>query len=127
MCLGMGLPGQEALLIDLCITKLAAEKKLKDIRFFGKIIGLQGDYLIVESQRWYPDKDHKNYVEKHNMPDPPRKKVCCPCNCPMLPCLALGPTAMPSPLPPTALAIPVRQSNCGGPPVGLRDCKGVPL
>lgn len=72
---GVGLPQQEALLIDLSITKLASEKKLSDVRFFGKIFGMSGDYIIVESARWYPDKDHKNYVEKNVMPDPPRKKL----------------------------------------------------
>ena len=27
----------------------------------------QGDYIVVESLRWYPDKDHKNYVEQNGI------------------------------------------------------------
>uniref|UniRef100_A0A7S1IKD4 Radial spokehead-like protein n=1 Tax=Eutreptiella gymnastica TaxID=73025 RepID=A0A7S1IKD4_9EUGL len=71
----MGWGGPRGCLIDLAITKLASEKNLQDVRFFGKIFGTRGDYIIVESLRWYPDKDHKNYVEQNVMPDPPRKKL----------------------------------------------------
>eukprot|EP01012_Entosiphon_sulcatum_P009742 TRINITY_DN1556_c0_g1_i1.p1 TRINITY_DN1556_c0_g1~~TRINITY_DN1556_c0_g1_i1.p1 ORF type:complete len:589 (+),score=140.75 TRINITY_DN1556_c0_g1_i1:93-1859(+) len=72
---GIGFPQNEAFLIDLAISKLASEKKLKDIRFFGKIFGRYSDYIVVESARWYPEPDHKNYQEKNVMPNPPRKGV----------------------------------------------------
>lgn len=48
--------------------RFVASKKLNEVRFFGKIMGLQSDYYIVESARWYEDKNHKNYAEKNSMP-----------------------------------------------------------
>lgn len=56
------------------LRRLAAQKGLKDVRFFGKVVGLRADYYVVESAHWYPDKDHKNYRERHSVP---RVAQCC--------------------------------------------------
>lgn len=71
---GVGLGEQEAFLLDQSITKLAMERKLEDVRFFGKIFGTSADYFIVSSKR-YTKEGETVFEEVNTMPKPPRKKV----------------------------------------------------
>lgn len=71
---GVGLPEREAFHLDQSITKLAMEKKLDEVRFFGKIFGTRGNYLVVTSKR-HTDEGEEIFEEENVMPKPPRKKV----------------------------------------------------
>lgn len=48
---GVSLGREETFRIFLAIKHLVADKKLKSARLFGKILGLEKDYIIVESER----------------------------------------------------------------------------
>jgi radial spoke head protein 4A len=71
---GVGLPAREAFHLEQSITKLAMQKSLEDVRFFGKIFGTQGNYLVVTSKR-HLDENETIFEEANTMPKPPRKKT----------------------------------------------------
>ncbi|RNC37159.1 putative flagellar radial spoke component, partial [Trypanosoma cruzi] len=71
---GCGVTEEEAFLLDRSITMLAMEKKLRDVRFFGKIFGTKADYYVVSSQRYVQDGE-KVYKEVNTMPRPARRKL----------------------------------------------------
>eukprot|EP00331_Platyophrya_macrostoma_P006032 CAMPEP_0176428400 /NCGR_PEP_ID=MMETSP0127-20121128/13129_1 /TAXON_ID=938130 /ORGANISM="Platyophrya macrostoma, Strain WH" /LENGTH=572 /DNA_ID=CAMNT_0017810079 /DNA_START=109 /DNA_END=1828 /DNA_ORIENTATION=+ len=71
---GVGLPEQEAFLLEQSITRLAMQKKLEEVRFVGKIFGTRSNYLVVSSKRFVGETE-KVYEEVNTMPKPPRKKV----------------------------------------------------
>jgi radial spoke head protein 4A len=71
---GVGLPSREAFHLEQSVTKLAMEKGLEEVRFFGKIFGTQGNYLVVTSKR-HTEPEEKILEESNTMPKPPRKKV----------------------------------------------------
>lgn len=74
---GCGLADEEAFLLDRSITNLAMEKKLQDIKFFGKIFGTHGDYLVLRTRR-YVEPGETVLVEVNTMGKPPRKKGAVP-------------------------------------------------
>ncbi|KAJ9468222.1 Flagellar radial spoke protein 4 [Diplonema papillatum] len=70
---GIGLPRREYLLIEQSIAKLAREKKLEDVQFFGKVFGTKGNYLVAVSRRHFADETETMWQERYAMPKPPRK------------------------------------------------------
>lgn len=68
---GLGMPDEEAFLLDRSITRLAMDKSLMDVRFVGKFFGLSGDYFVISSRRYVAQGEHV-YREVNNMPRPPR-------------------------------------------------------
>eukprot|EP00755_Sulcionema_specki_P021761 Sspe_Gene.1402::Locus_467_Transcript_1_1_Confidence_1.000_Length_1842::g.1402::m.1402/K19756/RSPH4A; radial spoke head protein 4A len=72
MC-GVGMHSREYFLLEQAITQLTLERKLQDVRFFGKIFGTQKNYYVVVSRRWFEDPGHKLFAEKYAMPKQPRK------------------------------------------------------
>ncbi|RNF20335.1 putative flagellar radial spoke component [Trypanosoma conorhini] len=71
---GCGVTEEEAFLLDRSITMLAMGKKLRDVRFFGKIFGTRANYYVVCSQR-YVEEGEKVYKEVNTMPRPARRKL----------------------------------------------------
>lgn len=70
---GVGLADIEARLLDQSIGQLAAEKKLKEVRFFGKIFGSHADYIVVTSQR-HVEESEVPMTEINTMPAKPARK-----------------------------------------------------
>lgn len=73
MC-GVGLPRHEIFLLDQSITRLVQEKKLQEVRFFGKIFGTHANYIVVSSKRW-TEEGEQFWKEKYQTPAAPRKKL----------------------------------------------------
>lgn len=71
---GAALPQQEAFLLDQSISRLCAQRKLEEVRFVGKILGINTNYIVISSKRFIAE-DEKVYEEVYAMPKPPRKKV----------------------------------------------------
>ena len=51
---GVGLAPEELYRVFLAMTAIKAEHSLKAVRFFGKMLGTQGDYYVVQGLRTTP-------------------------------------------------------------------------
>jgi len=70
---GVSLGKEETFKVNLAIKKLVTDKNLKSVRFFGKIFGLEKDYMIVESERG--DAVEEQQTELANSEDPKAHKA----------------------------------------------------
>eukprot|EP00758_Cryptobia_borreli_P007647 Tbor_TRINITY_DN5318_c0_g2::TRINITY_DN5318_c0_g2_i1::g.4689::m.4689/K19756/RSPH4A; radial spoke head protein 4A len=76
---GVGLPSEEAFLIDQSIAMLVREKSLENVRFMGKIFGTSGNYLVLTSKRYVSEDGGETILkETYNMPKPTRRNTSVP-------------------------------------------------
>jgi radial spoke head protein 4A len=76
---GVGLPSEKLYRIEIALKKLRNDKKLKRVRLFGQINGLDKNYIVAESNHAGPlnDDDYKKLginPPEEEKPEPPPKK-----------------------------------------------------